>query len=278
MEKWPYKRVLTIAGSDSGGGAGIQADIKTISALNAYATSVITAITAQNTLGVNSVVGVPVEMVEAQIDAVLSDIGTNSIKTGMLYSKEIALCVAKMLGKYKIRHYTMDPVMVSTSGHRLLSEDAVEVLCNELIPMAEIVTPNVPEAEILLGEKFDPEESLKDYCYELGEKYRTNIYLKGGHTQGIIVDGEVILEDYFYELYSRKVFTFKHPKVETNNTHGTGCSLSAAMASFSATGAGPHTAARFAHDYLQNAINEGEKYQLGKGHGPVKHFWKTWLG
>ena len=166
-----YKRVLTIAGSDSGGGAGVQADIKTISACGCYAASALTAITVQNTLGVSAVHAVPVEILEGQIDAVLSDIGADAIKIGMLHSSEVVRCVRKILDKFDAKNVVLDPVMVSTSGHRLIEEEAIASLASDLLPRARVITPNIPEAEILLGgEKLSVQKELPDAAKRLADK------------------------------------------------------------------------------------------------------------
>ena len=181
-----YNRVLTIAGSDSGGGAGIQADIKTISACGCYAASAITAITVQNTLGVTAVSAVPTPIIEQQIEAVLSDIGADAIKIGMLHSSEVVEAVARQLDAFKIRNVVLDPVMVSTSGHKLIEDSAIDSLITILLPRARVITPNIPEAEILLGgEKLDCQSSLPDAARRLAEKAQTSVLLKAGHLTDI---------------------------------------------------------------------------------------------
>ena len=187
-------KVLTIAGSDSGGGAGIQADIKSISANGCFATSAITAITAQNTLGVNAVEGLSIDIIEGQIEAVLSDIGTDSIKIGMLHSAEVVRCVACMLRKYEVRDVVLDPVMVSTSGHKLIEDDAIALMQTELIPLTRVITPNIPEAEILLGKAIEGQEELPIVAHQLSDKYEVSVLLKAGH----LVNDELI--DIFYNL------------------------------------------------------------------------------
>ena len=177
-----YKRVLTIAGSDSGGGAGVQADIKTISACGCYAASALTAITVQNTLGVSAVHAVPVEILEGQIDAVLSDIGADAVKIGMLHSSEVVRCVRKMLDKFDAKNVVLDPVMVSTSGHRLIEEEAIASLVSDLLPRARVITPNIPEAEILLGgEKLSVQKELPDAAKRLADICGASVSLKAGH-------------------------------------------------------------------------------------------------
>ena len=263
-----FKKVLTIAGSDSGGGAGIQADIKSISANGCFATSAITAITAQNTLGVNAVEGLSIDIIAGQIDAVLSDIGADSVKIGMLHSKEVVLCVAAMLRKYKIRNIVLDPVMVSTSGHRLIEESAIEVLMRELIPMARVITPNIPEAEILLGATINGQDDLPGAARRLAERYGVSVLLKAGH----LVNDELI--DIFYNRETGEVVELKACRVDTRNTHGTGCTLSSALAAQLAKGLSLTDAARVAKAYINAAIIHGANYTIGHGHGPVAHFYE----
>ncbi len=264
-----YPRVLTIAGSDSGGGAGIQADIKSISANGCFATSAITAITAQNTLGVDAVQGLPIEIIEGQIEAVLSDIGTDSIKIGMLHSAEVVRCVARMLKKYNVGDIVLDPVMVSTSGHRLIEESAIEVLKSELLPLARVITPNIPEAEILLGESIEKQGELPEAARRLAEMYNVSVLLKAGH----LVDAELI--DIFYNRETNSVVELSALRIDTPNTHGTGCTLSSAFAAQLAKGLPLTEAAKAAKAYIYNAIVHGAAYRIGHGHGPVCHFYDS---
>ena len=263
----PLKKVLTIAGSDSGGGAGIQADIKSISANGCFATSAITAITAQNTLGVNAVEGLSIDIIEGQIDAVLSDIGADSIKIGMLHSSEVVQCVARMLRKYNIKDVVLDPVMVSTSGHRLIEESAIEVLKAELMPMARVITPNIPEAEILLGEAINKQGDLPAAARRLAEQYGVSVLLKAGH----LVNDELI--DIFYNHEIEEVVELSARRIDTRNTHGTGCTLSSAFAAQLAKGLSLTDAARAAKHYINEAIIYGANQEIGHGHGPVAHFY-----
>ena len=260
-------KVLTIAGSDSGGGAGIQADIKSITANGCYATSAITAITAQNTLGVNAVEGLSVEIIEGQIDAVLSDIGTDSIKIGMLHSAEVVHCVARMLRKYAISNVVLDPVMISTSGHKLTEDSAIEVLKSELIPLVRVITPNIPEAEILLGETINKQEDLPSAARRLAERYGVSVLLKAGH----LVNDELI--DIFYNRETDESIELSARRIDTRNTHGTGCTLSSAFAAHLAKGIPLTEAARVAKAYINNAIIHGAHQTIGNGHGPVAHFY-----
>jgi len=262
-----YKRVLTIAGSDSGGGAGIQADIKTISACGCYAASAITAITVQNTLGVQSVEAVSLPTIEGQIRAVLDDIGADAIKVGMLHNKEVVDIVARLLRDYDIRNVVLDPVMVSTSGHRLIEEDAVAALQHQLIPLARVITPNIPEAEILLGRSISSQTELPDAARALGEQTQVSVLLKAGHLK----EDQVV--DILYDYHEDQLWEYPSPRLYTTNTHGTGCTLSSAVASYLAKGLPLNEAVQLAMCYMQGAIASGAAYQIGHGFGPVDHFY-----
>lgn len=261
-----YNRVITIAGSDSGGGAGIQADIKTISACGCYASSAITAITVQNTLGVQSVFPIPTETIKGQIDAVLSDIGADAIKIGMLHSSEVMLTVRDCLSAYGNRNIVLDPVMVSTSGHKLMEESAIETLINELMPCARIITPNIPEAEIILGRKIGGQDELTACAKELSMNGSISVLLKAGH----LTDERLI--DILYNAETDEIVSLESSRLYTKNTHGTGCTLSSAIASFIARGLPLTDAVRSAKDYITRAIASGSRYTLGHGFGPVDHF------
>ena len=263
--KKTYNRVLTIAGSDSGGGAGIQADIKAISAMGCYAASAITAVTVQNTIGVQAVHPVPLDILEGQIHSVLSDIGADAVKIGMLHSAEVVNVVARMIEKYEIRNVVLDPVMVSTSGHRLIEDSAVEVLKDRLLPRARVLTPNIPEAEILIGRKISGEEDFPTVARELAEKYGISVFLKAGHLTGDT------LTDYFYNAEDGSTTLLPSKRIYTQNTHGTGCTLSSAIAAALAKGEDLSTAAKSAKSYLEQAIISGADYEIGHGHGPVNH-------
>lgn len=265
-----YKRVLTIAGSDSGGGAGIQADIKTISACGCYAASAITAVTVQNTLGVKDVAALPVDTIRGQIVSVLEDIGADSIKIGMLHSSEVVECVKNVLTDFNVKNIVLDPVMVSTSGHRLIEEEAIDTLKNILIPISRVITPNIPEAEILLGESVSEQDELPAVAAELSEMYGVSVFLKAGHLS------DEKLTDVFFDAESRTVSLLESQRIYTKNTHGTGCTLSSAMASMLAKEMSLADAARAAKDYINKAIISGAKYKIGNGHGPVNHFFEFW--
>ncbi|GAB3485119.1 bifunctional hydroxymethylpyrimidine kinase/phosphomethylpyrimidine kinase [Marinomonas epiphytica] len=259
--------VLTIAGSDSGGGAGIQADIKAISATGGYACSVITAVTAQNTLGVSGIFAIPLEFVEQQLDAVFSDLNIAAVKIGMLADPEIIRLVAKKLCQYQPPFVVIDPVMVATSGDLLLPETAIQTLKNELFHLADLITPNLPEAVALVGEVMPKSASelvlLQEQLRLLPAKA---VLLKGGH-----FDQEPLSSDFL--ILADKVQTFSAPRVSTKNTHGTGCTLSAAIASFLAQGHSLAGSVQAAKGYISNALQHADRLSVGQGHGPVHHFY-----
>ena len=258
-------RAMTIAGSDSGGGAGIQADLKTFAALGVYGTSVLTAITAQNTIGVTGVHEVPVDMVSAQIEAVITDIGTDAVKTGMLSSSDIIETVARELAHFRVDRLVVDPVMVAKSGDRLLREEAVGAMRPSLLPLATVVTPNIPEAETLAEMKIESREDVRraaDRIVGMGAKA---VVVKGGHLEGPAVD----------LLYDGKEFReFEAPRVETRNTHGTGCTFASAIAAGLARGLALEEAVAAAKEYVTEAIKRS--FDVGEGHGPLNHFYKLW--
>lgn len=263
--KKSYFRVLTIAGSDSGGGAGIQADIKAISAMGCYASSAITAVTVQNTLGVQAVHPIPLDILEGQIDAILSDIGADAIKIGMLHSTKVVNLVAEMIEKYGIRNVVLDPVMVSTSGHKLIEDDAIESIKNRLIPLSRVITPNIPEAEILSGCKISSEQDFEQIAKKLSFNKSVSVLLKAGH-----LDNDCLV-DYFYNIEDNTITMLPSKRVQTKNTHGTGCTLSSAFASALARGEDLTLAAKSAKKYIEQAIVSGAEYEIGHGHGPVNH-------
>lgn len=263
--KKSYFRVLTIAGSDSGGGAGIQADIKAISAMGCYASSAITAVTVQNTLGVQAVHPIPLDILKGQIDAILSDIGADAIKIGMLHSTKVVNLVAEMIEKYGIRNVVLDPVMVSTSGHKLIEDDAIESIKNRLIPLSRVITPNIPEAEILSGCKISSEQDFEQIAKKLSFNKSVSVLLKAGH-----LDNDCLV-DYFYNVEDNTITLLPSKRVQTKNTHGTGCTLSSAFASALARGEDLTTASKSAKKYIEQAIVSGAEYEIGHGHGPVNH-------
>jgi hydroxymethylpyrimidine/phosphomethylpyrimidine kinase len=265
-----YKRVLTIAGSDPSGGAGIQADLKTISACRCYGMSAITAVVVENTVGVEGIYPIPVSFVQEQIKSVLDDIGADAIKIGMLHSPEQIHGVFETLSRYAIRNIVLDPVMVATSGDRLLEKRAIETLQNELMPHVRIITPNIPEAEVLLNEKITCQDDLPRVIQRLSCNGTVSVLLKAGH----LIEEE--LTDVFYNAETNEVLSFPSKRILTPNTHGTGCTLSSAIAAFLARGFSLNEAVRQAKEYINEAIIHGAEYEIGHGHGPVHHFFSYW--
>lgn len=255
------KYLLTIAGSDCSGGAGIQADLKTFSALGTYGMSVITAITAQNTQGVDAVVEIDRSMVEAQIDAIFKDIIVDAVKIGMVSNSEIIKQIRYSLEMWQAPLVVVDPVMVSKSGHHLLQPEAKDALIRELLPIATIVTPNIPEAEVILNKKIatvDDMEAAARAIYKLGPK---SVLVKGGHLEGDAID-------VFYD--GTTITKICSSRIHKNNTHGTGCTLSSAIASYLALGYELTIAISKSKDYVTKAIDSG--LEIGKGVGPLHHF------
>lgn len=271
-----YYTALTIAGSDSCGGAGIQADIKTMSALGIYAASAITAITVQNTKGVYGIQKIEANIVSGQIKAVLDDIHPDAIKVGMVNDSETIKAIAETLKNYQVakaskenkqtgfKHLIIDPVMVSTSGCRLMQEDALDIFIKELLPLATLLTPNIPEAEILANMKIKNTEDIKQAALSICNLGCEYVLIKGGHFEG------KEKTDYLFENGKLKR-TFNGKSVNTQNTHGTGCTLSSAITSFLALGCGIGTAIEKAKSYLSEAIEAGKDVEIGEGHGPVNH-------
>ncbi|MDC5705753.1 bifunctional hydroxymethylpyrimidine kinase/phosphomethylpyrimidine kinase [Vibrio europaeus] len=258
--------VLTIAGSDSGGGAGIQADIKAISATGSYACSVITAITSQNTQGVSAIHPIPLAHIESQLDAVFTDLNVVAVKVGMLADAEIIKVVAAKIRQYQPKHLVVDPVMVATSGDLLLEQSAISTLKQELLPLADLITPNLPEGAALIGGEVPQDEDQMGAMIEslraLGAKA---VLLKGGHLEKDQNSNDLLIEQESSELLSAK-------RVATKNTHGTGCTLSSAIASYLAQGNRLHKAVYLGKQYISQAIAHADKLDVGQGHGPVHHF------
>ncbi|TQQ03408.1 bifunctional hydroxymethylpyrimidine kinase/phosphomethylpyrimidine kinase [Vibrio cholerae] len=259
--------VLTIAGSDSGGGAGIQADIKAISATGGYACSVITAITAQNTQGVSAVFPLPLAVVEQQLDAVFSDIPVLAVKIGMLADAPIIALVAKKLRQYQPKWIVLDPVMISTSGHHLLAAEAVETLKRELLPLANLITPNLPEAAVLVGmTQQEWQQNPQQGIAALRQLDTQAVLLKGGHNHQQMDSDDLLIE-------VDNIYHFRAPRIATKNTHGTGCSLSSAIASYLAQGAELVEAVDKAKQYIHQAIVHADQLRIGQGYGPIHHFY-----
>ncbi len=254
-------RVLTVAGSDSGGGAGIQADLKTIALLGGFGMSAVTALTAQNTQGVIGIQEVPAEFVALQMEAVLGDIGIDAMKTGMMSNAEIIQSVCRKIRQYAISRIVVDPVMVSTQGTRLLSPDAEIVLQRELLPLAEVCTPNLPECEVLTGKKVKTLQAMRAAAKEIHKRGAKNVLVKGGHLAGTPVD-------VFFD--GRKFFFLEGKRIATPHSHGTGCTLSAAIASELARGHSPRVAVQKAKSFIELAIRSS--LPLGHGQGPVNPY------
>lgn len=259
------RTALTIAGSDSGGGAGIQADLKTFAALGVFGTSALTAITAQNTLGVTAVHEIPPEIVAAQIDAVLTDVGADAVKTGMISSSEIIRVVAAKVREHGISTLVVDPVMVATSGDRLLREDAVDALRTDLLPLATVATPNLPEAAVLIGREVSSLEGMREAARAIVDLGVRSVVVKGGHLDGDAVD----------VFYDGTTFTeLPARRIATTSTHGTGCTLASAIAALLARGEPLDSAISNAKVYVTAAIERA--YPIGQGHGPIHHFHRWW--
>jgi hydroxymethylpyrimidine/phosphomethylpyrimidine kinase len=257
----PKSKILIIAGSDSSGGAGIQADIKTVSALGSYAMTAITAITAQNTTGVQSIVSIKPKQISSQIEFTCKDIKPDAIKIGMLHSSEVINSVIKSLNKIKIKKIILDPVMVAKGGTKLIDEKAIRILRNNLINKVSLITPNIPEAEILTKTKITSKEDMI---------YAANILLKLG-AQNVLIKGGHIKSRIIYDIFvNKKDITFiKKKRITTKNTHGTGCTLSSAIATFFSCGKTLKKSCELASKYVNNAI--GSKLNYGKGYGPINH-------
>lgn len=256
------KKVLTIAGSDSSGGAGIQADIKTITAHKLYAMSAITALTAQNTTGVYGVLDADADFVKKQIDCIFTDIRPDSVKIGMVSNSDIINAIADKLIEYKAENIVVDPVMVATSGSKLISDEAKNTLINRLLPLGTIITPNIPEAEVLSGVKIKSDEDMIKAAKEISKNMDSAILIKGGHY-------DKNANDLLYD--NGKIYWFKGKRVDNNNTHGTGCTLSSAIACNLAMGYSKEESIKNAKDYITGALKAG--LDLGKGSGPLNHMY-----
>jgi|TARA_B100001971_G_C18232358_1_gene564754 hydroxymethylpyrimidine/phosphomethylpyrimidine kinase len=258
--------VLTIAGSDSGGGAGVQADIKTFASIGTYGTSVITAVTAQNSIGVSAIQELNIDFIEKQIDSVCSDMKPVAVKTGMLFSKEIITLVANKAEKYGWQHLIVDPVMVSTAGDHLIKDDAVASYVEELLPRSFVVTPNIPEATRLTGLKINSDPLLRKAATEIHNFGVNNVIIKGGH--------DVLSTESIDALYDGHRFTYeKLPRIDSANTHGTGCSFASAITAYIANGNDLKMSFKLAKNYVWNGIKNS--YQVGEGSGPINHMWNN---
>ena len=266
MKKYTYPAVLTIAGSDSGGGAGIQADIKTVSALGCYGMSVITALTAQNTLGVTGIHSVPPAFVKAQLDAVLQDIRPLAIKIGMVHSPELVAVIAETLRKYPDIPVILDPVMVATSGDRLIAQETVKHIVAELFPLSALITPNLDEATLLANMPIATVNDMQTAGNIIMQQGCNALLLKGGHLQQDQLTSLLFTADGTIEHFTSQ-------KIETKNMHGSGCTLSSAIAAYIARGETLAQAVALAQDYVHGAILHGKDVTTGNGHGPLNHFY-----
>lgn len=257
------KKVLTIAGSDCSGGAGIQADLKTMLANGVYGMSAITALTAQNTTGVAAIMNVTPEFLAQQLDCIFTDIFPGAVKIGMVSDKELIKVIADKLRQYQPKNVVIDPVMVATSGARLIAEDAVEVLKKELFPLADILTPNIPEAEALLGEPVKTADDMERAAEKISQQYHCAVLCKGGHT---INDANDLL------YHAGEARWFRGKRIDNPNTHGTGCTLSSAIASYLARECTVEDSVMKAKEYISGAL--AAMLDLGRGSGPLDHGWK----
>ena len=260
-------RALSIAGSDSGGGAGIQADLKTFAALGVHGMSVVTSVTAQDTRRVYMSSDLPLENIQRQMEAVLEDIGVDAVKTGMLPSVEVVRLVAEKVRQFEVKSLVVDPVMVSTGGDRLVRDEALEVMKTDLFPLATLVTPNLQEAEFLLGRELTGKEALQEAARELFELGSRSVVVKGGHLQ----DPEHST-DYLYD--GKELTSLVGPRLDSRNTHGSGCTLASAITAYLARGSEIQDAVRRAKEFVTEAIRHS--LSLGHGQGPLGHFWKYW--
>jgi hydroxymethylpyrimidine/phosphomethylpyrimidine kinase len=260
------RTALTIAGSDSGAGAGIQADLKTFAAHRVYGTTVITAVTAQNTLGVATWQALPADLVTAQIEAIAGDIGADAVKVGMLGTAAIVEAVAAAIADMDLPHVVLDPVMIAKGGDRLLDRDAVDTLRLELLPRAHVVTPNVPEAEVLADMRIQSIEEMRTAGKRILNHGPRVVLVKGGHLEGAESIDVAVTRDETFEL--------RGPRLATRSTHGTGCTLSSAIAANLASGMDDRSALTQAREYLEGAIRHAP--DIGRGHGPLGHFWRLY--
>ncbi len=258
------KKVLTIAGSDSGGGAGIQADLKTFSARGIFGMSAITALTAQNTMGVQGIFEVEPKFVAKQIDSVMIDIGADAWKTGMLSNAEIIQVVVDRASHYNVELLIVDPVMVAKSGDPLLKAKANSTLISKLVPLAHVITPNLHEAYVLTGIEISNINEVQQSAIKIFEMGAKNVVVKGGHLQDINESIDILYD-------GKKFIEFRSPRIHTNNTHGTGCTFASAIAAELAKGNDIKNAIHIAKAYLTNAIQRADDLHIGKGHGPTDH-------
>ena len=263
-ERLTYPRLLSIAGSDSSGGAGIQADLKTFAALGCYGMTAITAIAAQNTTGVQAIAPTAPDILQAQIDAVMSDVGCDAIKIGMVFNAESMRAVAASLRQYGVRHVVLDPVVVATAGSVLMEDSAAAVMLAELAPLCSLMTPNLDEARFLTGQNVESAEDMRAAAYQLLHTGAGAVLVKGGHLPGDTISDILVMAD-------GSEHVFADQKIHTRNTHGTGCTLSSAIAAYLALGKDLPQAVQLARVYVRAALLAGADVQTGHGYGPVNH-------
>ncbi len=273
MSDKTYRKVLTIAGSDSGGGAGIQADLKTVSALGCYGSSVIVALTAQNTTSVTGIHQADPEFIRSQIQAVLEDIGADAVKIGMLFSPEVIQVVAEELERFNVKNVVLDPVMVAKSGDKLLQDEARDELVHRLFPLSSVVTPNVEEAKVILGREINSFDEMSDAGEEMLKTGAGAVLMKGGHLHSKDSSKDCLVSSKNGEI---ECHWFEGKRINTPNTHGTGCTYSSAIAAGLAKEKSLVEAVAEAKTYINEAIAAGVQYKIGEGHGPVHHFHKFW--
>lgn len=259
--------VLSIAGTDPSGGAGIQADIKAISAIGCYAASVITALVAQNTCAVHAIHPVPPDFIAAQLDSVFNDLHVTAVKIGMIHDETIMAVISSALKKYETKHVVLDPVMIAKNGSPLLKPDTVDALKEILFKHATLITPNLLEAEALLNIPIRTQEAMSHAAMTLGDQFGCQVLIKGGHLK------ENMANDVLFDPEHGSLFWFNEKRIFTRNTHGTGCTLSSAIASFLAKGCSTKEAILQAKTYLTRAIDSGQHQSIGQGSGPVDHFY-----
>jgi hydroxymethylpyrimidine/phosphomethylpyrimidine kinase len=270
MKAKKYHRVLTIASSDSSGGAGIQADLKTFAAIGCYGMSVVTALTAQNTHGVTAIHAPPAAFVREQLNAVLGDIGADAVKIGMLYSKDVIETVSEALKQYRAKNIVFDPVMAAQSGDALTQGKVVAAMKKHLLPLVTLLTPNLPEASRFLDREITTPEEMHQAARNLTDFGAGSVLLKGGHLK----TGETT--DVLFIGPEGRFVTLEGKRIDTRNDHGTGCTLSSAVACFLAKGDSLEEACRSAKAFLQAAVEAGAEFEIGGGHGPLHHFFKYW--
>ncbi len=269
VQEAPFYKTLTIAGFDGSGGAGIQADIKTFSALGCYAASALTSLPVQNTMGVKSIFDIPTRCVEEQIRAILEDLQIDAVKLGVLHRHAIIESVGKILKEFKIKSIVIDPVMVAKRGEALLIADSIAAMQEHLFPITTVLTPNLMEASALLGREITEKHQMEQAALDLLKMGPEAVVIKGGHLKGDCDDCLVLKEN-------NEIYWFEGPRIQSKNTHGTGCTFSSAVTAYLARGNTTAEAVKKAKAYLTEAIDAGVKLKIGNGNGPVHHFYHLW--